>query len=363
MGLVWGAIAFLFLAWDTPRILTSAYLWIGLLLGSTPVIAWYTAQFIHYGEEFISIGVFGQSLDRIWTSVEGNTKPIWYYLWELLKFSLPWLLFSVYGLKFAWGNRNWGWAKLILVWSAVYFAAVSLMATKLPWYIMPIYPALALAGGVQLAEVRNWHSHRSYPRSWIIVLGLLAIVVSVACLTCLSIYFGFAAPFGFADSYLIIIFTSVTLTMGVATVLVAQKDQQFIAVLFWGMYVSLLLFVSSPHWIWELNEAYPVKSVAEMIKHQRIPTHQVVYTSFDGHRPSLEFYSARQIIPATKEELIKQWQQSEPTYLLLDADTFRELNLEDADIVDKQNLESELTFNKAHLNWLLVTKNTAKDGN
>ena len=44
LGLLLGAIAFFFLLWDTPRLLTSRYLWTGFAIGIFPVIAWYTAQ-------------------------------------------------------------------------------------------------------------------------------------------------------------------------------------------------------------------------------------------------------------------------------------------------------------------------------
>ena len=98
MGLLLGAIALLFLAWDTPRLLTSVYLWLGVICGSIPVIAWYAAQWLHYREAFITTGIFEQSLERIWTPVEGNLGPPWYYLWELLKNGWSWLLFYLYGL-------------------------------------------------------------------------------------------------------------------------------------------------------------------------------------------------------------------------------------------------------------------------
>ncbi len=336
MGLLLGAIALIFLAWDTPRLLRSSYLWLGLFLGSAPAIAWYAAQWLHYREAFISTGIVAQSLERVYTAVEGHSRPPWYYVWEIFKYSWPWLLFSLYGLRLAWENRHWSWAKLILVWSGVYFAAASLMGTKLPWYIVPIYPALALAGGAQLAEVRNWPSYRSYPRPWIAVLGLLALVASAGC-----IYFGFSET---PDRWLTIVFASVAWTMGVAAALIAQRNGQFIPVLFWGMYVSLLLFFSSPHWNWELNEAYAVKPVAAVIK-LGTPSNQVVYTSFDYQRPSLNFYSDRQVIPNTNEQLTRHWQESSHPYLLLDTETFKQLKLESAQIIGK-----------APPNWVLIAK-------
>ena len=52
VALLLGAIAIAFILWDTPRLLTGSYVWSGVLLGSIPVVAWYWAQWQHYGQAF-----------------------------------------------------------------------------------------------------------------------------------------------------------------------------------------------------------------------------------------------------------------------------------------------------------------------
>ncbi|WP_013322910.1 ArnT family glycosyltransferase [Gloeothece verrucosa] len=306
MGLLLAGITLAFLAWDTPRLLTSGYFWSGWLLGSLPAVAWYAAQGLHYGNQFL-FSLMDQQVERIGTSLDNHQEPFWYYLGEILKYSWPWLLFSFYGLRLAWNERSYSWAKLVLVWSGAYFAIISLMATKLPWYIMPIYPALALAGGAILAEVRNSPRSRPYPRSWMILLGLSTVVMAVIFL---SLYYGlihWAQP-PHASLWLILI--SLILTFAVTSILMARRSEEFISILFWGMYVSMLVFCSSPYWIWELNEAYPVKPVAQMIQKLDLPPQQFVYTSFPYERPSLNFYSERRIIPVDANNLVEHWQKN-----------------------------------------------------
>jgi len=147
MGVLLGAVALAFLSWDTPRLLSSWYLWIGVLLGSADVAFWYGAQWLHYGHSFTDEAIVNQSLERIWSPVEAHGGPIWYYLLEICKYAWPWLLFLPQGLHLTWENRNLSWAKLVLVWSGVYLLAISVMQTKLPWYVLPLYPAIALAVG------------------------------------------------------------------------------------------------------------------------------------------------------------------------------------------------------------------------
>ncbi len=334
LGIVLGAIAGIFILWDTPRLLTSWYLWNGMLLGLAPAVGWYIAQSLHYGDTFIQSHFFGQSLDRVWQPVEQNTGPIWYYLLEILKYSAPWVMFWPGGLRLAWENRGLGWAKLILVWTGGYLLVISVMSTKLPWYVLPVYPAIALACGAQLFQVwqgllgSTWSlgpsvaSKREFTRSsraYLVLLSLLAIASWVG-----SLYYGFWAPA--AEKIISINLISLGLTMTASAILLARKDRQFVIILFWGMYVSLSLLLSSPYWLWELGEDYPVKPVAAMIR-EHTPSQTVVFTSHPNHRPSLNFYSDRQVMPASLEQLQKHWKQDDSPYFLIDPDSLKQLEL------------------------------------
>lgn len=342
MGLLLLAIALLFLFWDTPRLLTSGYLWTGILTGSAPAVVWYGAQWVHYGKIFISTGLVGQSLQRIWTPVENHSGPPWYYLLEILKYAWPWLLFWPQGLWLAWENRHWGWAKLVLVWTGVYLIAVSVMGTKLPWYVLPVYPAIALVGGVQLAEVWNLPSNQSYPRPWIVGLATLGLGAFAGCL-----YVARLSPI--INWHLPVILASIAITMLIAAILVARRDLQFMPILFWGAYISLLLFVSSPFWVWELKEAYPVKPVAELIE-QHTLSGEKIYTSFEYARPSLNFYSERQVIPASHLQLKEIWEQKAAPYLLIDESALMELSFTQVKQVGTA------------VGWILITKELPGEG-
>jgi 4-amino-4-deoxy-L-arabinose transferase-like glycosyltransferase len=335
MAILVGGIAFGFLAWDTPRLLRSFYFWGGVILGCVPVFSWYGMQWSHYQEAFVETTVVSQSISRLWRPVDNNGGPPWYYLLRLLHF-LPWLIFSLYGLRLAWENRIWSWAKLVLVWSGTYFLVVTLMSTKLPWYILPIYPALALAGGAMFTEIFRYPRHLSYPRSWAMLLLFLSLVGIGA-----SFYAGFSDSL---DKELVLLFSAVALTTGISGGLILRRDRQFINILVWGMYVSLLVLVSSPYWLWELNEAYPVKPVAMLIRDQ-VPADAPIYTSFPYQRPSLNFYAQKRVIPVTEEELNTYWKQKPSAYFLVNQKIFQEFNLQ----------ESSLKHYQAPPNWHLIT--------
>ncbi|MGH1396371.1 MAG: ArnT family glycosyltransferase [Trichormus sp.] len=337
-GILFGAVAIAFLFWDTPRLLNSRYLWIAMGLGMLPVAGWYTAQILHYGKEFIPYGWLNQSLNPSQLTPE-TSQPPWFYLVELVKWTWPWLIFLPQTANLVWENRNLSWARLILVWCGVYLLLISLIGAKYSWYILPIYPCLALAFGNQLAEIENLPLFSNYPRTWVAGLSMLAVFASFS-----SIYFSWGTH---PKTDLQLIFAAVALTMTLAAILAERGDGQFLRVLFWGTYISLLLLMKSHYWVWELWEAYPVKPVAEMINRVN-PRVTDIYTSFPQHRPSLNFYSDRTIIPVSNYQLQHHWHYHQQPYLLLNTSTIKSLRL-----------DSVKTLGEAE-GWKLITKDTKR---
>lgn len=311
------AIAGAFLLVDRQfALLKSPYLWIGLLLGNAPLFAWYTAQWQHYGTSFLQVHFQSQGLERLSQTVENHGGYPWYYLIELLKYTWPWLIFWPGGLYLAWQKRQSSWGSLVLIGTIGYLLIISVMNTKLPWYIMPVYPFVALAVAAQLTEFGQ--KYQRYPGVLIGIFGLLAVAGLGGC-----VYFILADP----QPVLIFMGGVVAMTMGLTAWHIKQNNSKFILILFVGMYLILGLLMTSQSWLWELNEAFPVKPVAALIREHTRP-HQVVYTSFGYGRPSLNFYSDRQVIPADATTLQQLW--SKQPYLLLDNATLAALSLPDS---------------------------------
>ncbi|HBE18648.1 MAG TPA: phospholipid carrier-dependent glycosyltransferase [Cyanobacteria bacterium UBA11149] len=330
---------------DTPHILLfkNPYFWLGIVIGNLPITLWYLSQLQYYGATFWQIHFQSQGLERISQSVEGNSGNPWYYLLELLKYTLPWLLFLPGGLHLAWQNRQRSWGKLVLIGSIVYLGTISLMGTKLPWYIMPLYPFFALAVGAQLADFwvnsrdevsPTTQSKKRYARIIVWMMGAIAIAGLGG-----SIYFIIVDP----QPVLIIMSCILVAMMALVTWQFKQESRTFIPILLIGMYLILLLLMTSKSWIWELNETFPVKPVATLIL-KKTPPETPIYTSFPYHRPSLDYYSDRQIIPRDTATLQKL--ALTPTYLLLDTQTLKILKL-----------PNTLTLGSAEGFTLLTTKN------
>jgi 4-amino-4-deoxy-L-arabinose transferase-like glycosyltransferase len=317
--LVLGGIAGLFLVANRQlSLLKNPYFWAGMLLGNSPAVAWYLAQWQHYGDTFLQVHFQSQTFDRLGQAVEGHNGPPWYYLIEVLKYGFPWLLFVPGGLYMAGKKRHTTWGALTLIGTIVYFLTVSLMGTKLPWYVMPVYPFLALAIGAKFNEI--WQQRQFKGLIWEIFLGMIAIAGLGGC-----VYFVMVDP----QPVLIIMSIILAISMGVVAWLIKKSDRLFIPLLFSGMYLVLLLLFSSQSWIWELNEAFPVKPVAELIR-QHVSPGTTIYTSFAYNRPSLDFYSDCKVTAVNLPVL--QQMLSKKSYLLLDQETLAKINLTNSKI-------------------------------
>jgi hypothetical protein len=187
------------------------------------------------------------------------------------------------------------------------------MRTKLPWYILPVYPFFSLAVGAYLAEIVQ-NNDQFYPK----ILGILLLVGSLASLG--GVYFSIKTN----NFQLLTLSILIGITFALSYVNFIQNNCNFIFTLFVGLYLSLGMFVISDLWIWELNESFPVKPVAALIQ-KNTPPNTVVYTSYAYSRTSLDFYSDRQVIAQNLEELKKSAAIS--FYFLLDPLTLEKLNL------------------------------------
>ncbi|ACK66526.1 glycosyl transferase family 39 [Rippkaea orientalis PCC 8801] len=305
-----GGIIGVFILLNNPKkFLKNPYLWGGMIVGFTPVFAWYIIQILHYGQKFIEVHFKEQNFDRLSTAVEGNKGSLWYYFIELLKYSLPWLLFLPGGIKLAWQKNQQTWAKLTLVGLILFMGIITFMGTKLPWYILPIYPFFALAVGAYLAELWQ-NNNQSYPKILSISLFVCSLVTLVG-----GVFIIFTD-----DNFEVMIFA---IMIGTTLLLSAwnslHNNVKFIPILVVGLYLSLGVFMLSNSWIWELNESFAVKPVATLIR-ENTPPGTVVYTSFDYSRTSLDFYSDRQVL-AESQETLKNLAYR-PSYLLLDTKTW-----------------------------------------
>jgi 4-amino-4-deoxy-L-arabinose transferase-like glycosyltransferase len=104
--------------------------------------------------EFARFFFVHEHFERFLTTQHERKGPLWYFVPVLLLGFLPWLLSLAGGLWRAVRRAEPGAfrpARFLVAWCVVVFAFFSVSSSKLPPYLLPIFPALAVLVGAQLA--------------------------------------------------------------------------------------------------------------------------------------------------------------------------------------------------------------------
>jgi 4-amino-4-deoxy-L-arabinose transferase-like glycosyltransferase len=97
---------------------------------------------------------------RFTTKELGRYQPWYYFIPILLAGMLPWTLLMFDTLIKTWRgsklpNKAFNAARFLLVWTVFIYLFFTVSGSKLPSYLLPMFPALALLMGKQLAEMNS----------------------------------------------------------------------------------------------------------------------------------------------------------------------------------------------------------------
>jgi len=126
--------------------LRTRHLWGGLAAALAIALPWHIASYVQYGPAFFNQYLGNMVVGRVGQSIEGHAGNALTYVAYLRNQFFPWayvvplalLVFARDRLR----ARDGSW--VIVVFPAMVFALYTLVQTKLVWYILPIYPALAI---------------------------------------------------------------------------------------------------------------------------------------------------------------------------------------------------------------------------
>lgn len=102
--------------------------------------------------EFLQFFFIHEHLQRFTETTHSRTGPIYYFVPLLLIGFLPWLAQIPGAILLAWKERSSKFSSvwLLVCWFAVIMGFFSLSQSKLPGYIIPVFPALAMLVGKHL---------------------------------------------------------------------------------------------------------------------------------------------------------------------------------------------------------------------
>lgn len=204
-----GVIAIYFLLrreWPTKSLVLSL-LW-GLPLAFAVAAVWYGPMIYRHGWTFVDQFIIQHHFARFATNKYHHPAPFYFYVPVLAGLALPWTMVLLTSFASA---RRWSWRGdapldrmrvFALAWVVVPVIFFSFSESKLPAYILPVMPAVALLVGervscflqaqrgqkilrftglllIALAFAGGWYAHRSFSLSLsCIVVAMLPLVVT-----------------------------------------------------------------------------------------------------------------------------------------------------------------------------------------
>ncbi len=148
----------------------------GLTLTLGIGLSWFIALSLWRGE-LLDYFLRYELVERFASKAHGRSKPFWFFLPVLLGGFLPWTFFVLRAVLPAW--RRWrahgltATHGLLLGWTLPPLVILSLSGSKLPTYILPLFPALALVVAARLrAPERTWRVAIPAAACWLALAAL-----------------------------------------------------------------------------------------------------------------------------------------------------------------------------------------------
>jgi len=114
---------------------------------------WFIVMQSRHGESFASTLFLREHLARVVQPMQGHGGGVWYYPAVIAFSFFPWVMLLPAAVLFGGREEEESavfWCTLALVWALVVLLGFTLVRTKLPGYVTPLFPAMALLVGAEL---------------------------------------------------------------------------------------------------------------------------------------------------------------------------------------------------------------------
>ncbi|MBI3595701.1 MAG: glycosyltransferase family 39 protein [Nitrospirae bacterium] len=290
----------------------------GILIFCAVALPWYTAMFRLHGADFWKSFFLHHNIERFTSVIGGHAGAPFYYLGVMAIGFFPWVaflpasvvsIFSGSTLSERWKNfrpfpvdHPFEW--FLLLWVAVVFIFFTLAGTKLPSYIAPAFPALAIWVACYLDRRMDAASStaRFEDRFTIGLMGGLTVIAAVLILSFpqgiewARVKYGALAPFLAQPIELngvLIVMAAVPL-IGVMTYIALVRLMRrwagfMVLVLMMGVFVFVLLFDFIPSVSSYIQ--MPLRNLTQETRGWIRPEEPLVV--FGLKKPSILFYARR----------------------------------------------------------------------
>jgi 4-amino-4-deoxy-L-arabinose transferase-like glycosyltransferase len=128
----------------------------GLLWLLLIVLPWFIAIYMRVGSEFLVASVGEDMLAKVGNSQEAHGAPPGLYFILFFATFFPASILSGLAAPAVWAVRKEPAAKFLLAWLVPSWIVFELVVTKLPHYVLPLYPAIAILTAGAASSGGSW---------------------------------------------------------------------------------------------------------------------------------------------------------------------------------------------------------------
>jgi 4-amino-4-deoxy-L-arabinose transferase-like glycosyltransferase len=163
--------------------------WLAIL-----VLPWFIAIIGRSGREFLADSVGEDLLSKVFTAQEAHGAPPGYYVVLFWLTFWPGAMLAGLSAPAIWASRHEPTTRFLLAWLVPSWLVFEIVVTKLPHYVLPLYPAIAIliAGAVD-ADVLSGKRWLVWGTIWWFVGPLITGVAGIVTLAVIGRQFGLLA--------------------------------------------------------------------------------------------------------------------------------------------------------------------------
>lgn len=285
----------------------------GLLLYFLVAAPWYYAMYTVHGMDFINTFLGFHNVTRFTTPEHANRVTFWYYFPVVILGLFPWTGLLLQSVKASIrDSRIDDMRNLIFlhVWWAFVFLFFTVCQTKLVSYILPMFPALAMVIGWNIARMLAKIRHNTTFYSWMTGSGLLFVLLGVGWIV--------GSQYLPEVSFSLIMLGVLTLLLG-AAVLFALYSYRDIQLAAWlhvliGMVTMCVAFAFI---LPAIADRFSVKTISSMYVEQCEAQKPIYVDKF--LRPGFMYYAGKpgiEMIPKTNA-MLEALQNGQSKYILV----------------------------------------------